>query len=198
MRLIPIVLFVILVIVGIGRLLGPDDLSRCESVPSNKSGCQTADAIVAVSGGDTGARTEDAIKLYHHGWSPKLVFSGAAEDRNSPSNAAVMRDIALGRGVPESDIIIDEYGRTTRQNAEETAALLGTDSTSSIIVVTSAYHQRRAGLEFKLRFPKGVILNHPVAEDRQWSSRWWLTPTGWFLAISEVAKIILFYGGIAR
>lgn len=197
MRVIPLLLLIALVIIAIGRVLGPDDLASCSVSPSAEAGCQAADAIVAVSGGDTGARTEEAIKLYHNGWAPKLVFSGAAHDDDSPSNAAVMRDIALHRGVPESDILIDEYSRTTQQNAEETVGLLGERSVSSIILVTSAYHQRRASLEFGSRF-SGTVRNHPVAEDRQWSQWWWLTPGGWFLALSEIAKVILFYTGLTR
>ena len=40
--------------------------------------CRKADAIVVVSGGDTNARTDEAIKLYKEGWAPLIVVSGAA------------------------------------------------------------------------------------------------------------------------
>src|SRR5690606_19129558 len=93
-------------IILISRYLGPDDLAKCSSGPSDKVGCEMADVIVAVSGGDTTARTVEAIKLYQAGWAPKLVFSGAAEDKDSPSNAAVMRGIALASGVPNEAISI--------------------------------------------------------------------------------------------
>src|SRR5690606_33068531 len=99
-RFIFFLLCVILTTVFISRYLGPDDLMGCSTRPSSEPGCEPADVIVAVSGGDTAARTREAIRLYHDGWAPRLVFSGAAEDKNSPSNAAVMRDIALASGVP--------------------------------------------------------------------------------------------------
>lgn len=197
-RILLFVAFFIISVALIGKYLGPDDLAKCSSRPSEETGCEAVDVIVAVSGGDTEARTAEAIKLYHEGWAPKLVFSGAAHDKNSPSNAAVMRDIAIASGVPEEAISIDEYGRTTKQNAEETADLLKSETISSMILVTSSYHQRRASLEFGRRFETAEIRSHPVAKDSQWSTWWWATPFGWFLAIGELARILFFYMGITR
>ena len=188
----------LLIIVFIGRFLGPDDLRSCGQKPSEEPGCQAADVIVAVSGGDTAARTVEAITLYKNGWAPRLVFSGAAGDVNSPSNAEVMRGIATSSGVPEDVISIDENSRNTKQNAEQTAELLEDDNIGSIILVTSTYHQRRTSLEFKETFQNVTILNHPVGNDNQWSFWWWLTLEGWYLAIGEIARILLFHIGVAR
>ena len=197
-RIIFLLLLLVVATAFISRYLGPDDLADCPSGPTSESGCQVADAIIAVSGGDTNARTKEAIRLYHEGWAPKLVFSGAAEDKDSPSNAAVMRDTALSSGVPEEAVIIDEHSRTTKQNAKETADLLKSEAITSIILVTSGYHQRRTSLEFGERFKAAEIRNHPVSSDRQWSSWWWLTPNGWYLALGELARIVLFYLGGTR
>jgi uncharacterized SAM-binding protein YcdF (DUF218 family) len=199
--MIRVILFLACFVVGIflvSSYLGPDDLSGCSPQPTNEEGCGAADVVVAVSGGDTVARTEEAIKLFQNGWAPKLVFSGAAEDKSGPSNAAVMKQIALAAGVPEEDILIDEHGQTTKQNAEETADLLDRHSVSSMILVTSAYHQRRTSLEFGQLFKNTEIRNHPVGNDKQWSGWWWLTPTGWYLAIGELVRIIMFYLGVTH
>jgi uncharacterized SAM-binding protein YcdF (DUF218 family) len=192
-----VVLALIIVIVGLTIYLGPDDLASCGDKPSSASSCQTADAIVAVSGGDTAARTAEAVKLYQNGWAPKLVFSGAAQDKSGPSNAAAMRHEAQVAGVPFKDIILEEYGATTKQNAENTESILQQNGIHSVILVTSAYHQRRAGLEFSVR-SDATVRNHPVPSDDQWSAFWWLTPIGWFLAVSEFIKIIAFYLGSSR
>lgn len=191
---------VLLLIVSIGAVatismyLGPDDLSHCEATPS--SDCLPADAIVAVSGGDTPARTAEAIRLYKQGWADKLVFSGAALDKSGPSNAAAMKQQALAAGVGEAAIIIEEQSETTKQNAQETRALLEANGVKSIVLVTSAYHQRRASLEFEQRLGADYsIRNHPVSQDGQWSSVWWATPSGWYLAVSELGKIVAFYLG---
>lgn len=198
MRLLLFAAFFIIAITLVDSYLGPDDLAKCDEQPASEGKCQPADVIVAVSGGDTTARTVEAIKLYKAGWAPKIVFSGAAQDQNSPSNAAVMRGIALASGVAEGDILIDEHGRNTQQNAEETADLLKDHAITSMILVTSGYHQRRTSLEFGQHFEDATIRNHAVSQDSQWSMWWWMTPVGWYLALGELARILLFYLGVTR
>lgn len=190
--LVPII-FVILIAVGLNIYLQPDDISRCGSKPSSDIGCQSVDAIVAISGGDTNARTKEAIDLFENGWSTKLILSGAAQDKTGPSNAAVMKTLAIKNGVPESAIIIDEYSETTEQNAQNSNKIFTDNNIKKIILVTSGYHQRRAGLEFNKRTQNIVILNHPTMAGNDWSFWWWITLTGWYLAISEIVKIIAFY-----
>ncbi|MDB5183896.1 MAG: exported protein of unknown function [Candidatus Saccharibacteria bacterium] len=194
-----IVIFAAIAISAIGAYLGPDGLSRCDPYPSTKDDCQAVDAIVAISGGDTSARTAQAIDLYKHQWAQLLVFSGAAQDTSGPSNAEAMKRQAIAAGVPEADVLLDETSQTTKQNASNAIALFTQHDIRSVILVTSAYHQRRAGLEFGQRAGSAIkIINHPVRTDDQWSPWWWLTPTGWWLAISELFKILVFYMGVSR
>lgn len=194
-----IVVTFIIVVFGIGVYLAPNDLAGCEAKPSTVKGCQAADAIIAISGGDTPARTREAVQLYKDGWAPKLIFSGAAKDKTGPSNAETMRRDARAAGVPDRDIITEEYSENTKENAEKVQDIFSRDDISSVILVTSSYHQRRAALEFTARSGGSVVVrNHPVASDNQWSSWWWLTPTGWFLALGELIRIGVFFVGGAR
>lgn len=194
-----IVVVVLVAILGLGAYLAPDDLRGCNEQSSDVRPCDRADAIVAVSGGDTSARVQEAVALYKNNWAPKMIFSGAARDKSGPSNAEAMRRIARTAGVPDENIITEEYSETTKQNAEKTQDILNRNQISSVILVTSAYHQRRAGLEFAARAAGQVMVrNHPVARDNQWSPWWWTTPTGWYLAVSEYVKILLFYLGGTR
>lgn len=187
--IIPIVVFA-LAIVFIGNYLSPDDLAKCGAKPGNENGCQKADAIIAVSGGNTSVRTAEAIELYKGGWADLLIFSGAAQDIDSPSNAEVMKSQALHAGVPASAIIIESDARTTHQNAGNAELIFEEYNVNQIIVVTSPYHQRRAGLEFqKLTSSARQVRNHPAADDPDWSMWWWLTPRGWWLAGGELLKI---------
>lgn len=55
------------VVLLIGAYLAPDDLAKCDMKPSSAQGCQPADVIVALSGGDTQARTNEAVSLYKMG-----------------------------------------------------------------------------------------------------------------------------------
>ena len=72
-----------------------------------------------------------------------MIFSGAAADKSGPSNASVMRTIAVG-ALDESKIYIDENAETTKENAENVAKILEDRDVKSIILVTSGYHQKRA------------------------------------------------------
>lgn len=192
-KLITLGIAIVAIIVGISFYLQPDDLVKCDKTPDTSSNCQTVDAIVAISGGDTTARANQAIELYKNGWSNILIFSGAAQDKTGPSNAAVMKQIAIQAGVPASSIYIDENSETTQQNASKTQAIFNELGVKKIILVTSGYHQRRASLEFNKLTSGVTILNHPVLTDQDWSFWWWATPRGWWLAGSELIKIVAFY-----
>lgn len=182
-------------IIGLSIYLQPNDFSAFCSDRRTNSACDISqvDAIVAISGGDTQARTNEAIKLYKNGWASKLIFSGAAEDKSGPSNAAAMKAIAVADGVIETDILIDEYSSNTKQNAENVQAIFTDNNIKNVILVTSGYHQRRASLEFNKRAVGVTIVNHPVASDSDWSALWFMTPRGWILALSEIMKIGIFY-----
>lgn len=203
MRNLFIVLLAVLAIsiTMISIYLTPDDLKRCGQISENAD-CQLADAIVAVSGGNTDVRAAEAIRLYKQGWSDTLIFSGAAADKSGPSNAEVMRRQAIAAGVPPSHIKVESMSQTTKQNAERVKQLLvevGSGSAQRIILVTSPYHQRRASLEFRVLAGDGItIINRPTPNDPDWSIVWWLTPRGWWLAGGELAKIAAFYAGGSR
>lgn len=199
MKAFAILVFVVaLTTIAIGAYLSPNDLSDCADKPSGGKMCSTADAIVAVSGGDTTARTDEAIKLYQNGWASKLIFSGAAQDKTGPSNAEAMSRQAEAAGVPTDAIILEDQSETTQQNAEKTQTIFEENDIKTVILVTSAYHERRASLEFAARSTNVIVRRHPVATDKQWSGWWWVTPQGWYLALSELVKIAAFYIGGAH
>lgn len=176
-----------LLVSGINAYLAIDDLAGCNEPTPLIAKCAPADAIVAVSGGDTPARTQEAINLYKAGWAPQLVFSGAALDTSGPSNAAAMRRQAMAAGVPDQAIVIEETSTDTTQNARNTLRLL--TQAKRIILVTSPYHQHRASLEFGHIFGDSVqVVNHPTPSDHTWPPTWYLTAAGWWLAVSEIVK----------
>jgi uncharacterized SAM-binding protein YcdF (DUF218 family) len=163
---------------GIGYYLSP------------QSKLAKVDAIVAISGGETGTRTEEAIKLYKEGWAPTIIFSGAALDPNSPSNAQAMSRAAQAAGVPASAIELDELAANTRGNAAGVGAIIRQNGYQSIILVTSPYHQRRADLAFRhVLGSEFTILNHS-SFDAQWRrSHWWATPRSQSLTFGELQKV---------
>lgn len=186
-----IVIAITLIAWGLQSYLVIDDLKNCSAPDPTSQTCKPADVIIAISGGDTQARTAEAINLYKAGWAPQLLFSGAALDTSGPSNAQAMRKQATEAGVPASAIVLDNIANDTSQNAQETGALLSSSDTR-IILVTSPYHQRRASIEFNKALGSHVtIVNHPASNDKNWSSHWWTSPYSWWLAMSEFFKSLV-------
>jgi len=163
---------------GIGYYLSPQDqLAK-------------SDAIVAISGGETEARTAEAVKLYQEGWGANIIFSGAALDPNGPSNAKAMARAAIAAGVPPTSIELDETATNTRQNANDVGEIIRRENYHSIILVTSPYHQRRASIAFhRVLGGNFVIVNHSSFDGRWRRSHWWATPASRELTYSELQKV---------
>jgi uncharacterized SAM-binding protein YcdF (DUF218 family) len=158
---------------------------------SPQSPLTKADAIVAISGGDTDARTDEAVRLYHERLAPVIIFSGAALDPNSPSNAEAMAARARAAGVPGTAIQLDEAAGNTRQNAADVAEIVRQQGYNSIILVTSPYHQRRAYLLFRRELGAGIVIINHSSYDQNWRrSNWWATPYSRNLTLSELQKVI--------
>ncbi len=174
-----------LIIFAINTALVEDDMANC-----NKPGgglCATADAIVAVSGGDTAARANKAIAMYQAGWSKKLIFSGDSADPKSISNAEAMRQIAIKAGIPNDDIYMDEKSQDTKENAQNTVDILHQLNAKSVILVSSPYHLRRVKMNF-MATDDTISYRTMAADDKYWHN-WFLTPNGWVIAAKELAGI---------
>jgi uncharacterized SAM-binding protein YcdF (DUF218 family) len=116
-----------------------------------------ADAIVLLGGairGDThmgtlgdlnqqADRLVHAVALYKAGKAPRLLVTGGAEP-GARSEAEIMYDLLQVMGVPASAILQEDKSRDTYQNALYTAAMLDKLGMHKILLVTSAFHMRRA------------------------------------------------------
>lgn len=175
-----LIALVLAALFAVGSYIAPQD----ELKPAN--------AIIAVSGGDTKARTQEAVKLYQEDWAPLLIFSGAASDPESISNAQAMKEIAVDQGVPPDVVAIEEFSRNTQENAGEVGTIIDALRHKTVILVTSPYHQRRTYLEFQERLGGDVeIINHS-APDKNWSRQdWWTNANGWYLTLTEVPKTLI-------
>lgn len=129
-------------------------LERC--YPPRRAGeMPTADAIVVLGGGMTAApgllpypdmtggadRVWHAARLYRAGKAPIVIPSGKGEDQATVP-------LLLDLGVPAHAIRVEADSRNTVENARFTAALLKRLGCRRILLVTSAWHMRRAHLLF--------------------------------------------------
>lgn len=175
------VIIVIIVFLNLGKFLSPEDTLA------------KSDVIVVISGGGT-ERMEKGIELWNKELAPLILFSGASMDPDSPSNALVMKEVALQLGVDEENILIEEDSQNTYQNALETRNTLEENeiSVKSLILVTSSYHQRRAFQNFRKVFSKEIeILNAPADVDFWNRDVWWETEESRRLTFIEMSKIFL-------
>lgn len=149
-----------------------------------------SDAIIVISGDEQMARFREGVRLFREGMGGVLVFSGAAEDRQT-SNARVMRQLAVDGGIPPSAVREEPYGEDTWGNATHTRELLEREGLRSAILVTSPYHLRRAALTFKAAYAgSGIRLTAHAAPDSQWRKlSWWSEAETRRLTILELQKL---------
>ena len=149
-----------------------------------------SDAIVVISGDEQLARFAEGIDLYEQGFGKYLVFSGAAHD-NGTSNADIMRDLAIRRGVPPSAILEEPQGEDTWGNAVYTRQVLEEHRLGSAILVTSPYHLRRAKATFDAAYSgSGIELMVHAAPDSQWRKlSWWQQAETRRLTFTELQKL---------
>lgn len=115
-----------------------------------------ADAIVVLGGGtySSGFLKEDTMNrllggylVYKKTKLPLILSGGAAEEKLSDSRA--MAEILKKIGVEENKIIEESRSRNTSENAVYTAQICKQKGFKKIILVTSAYHMKRAMKNFK-------------------------------------------------
>ena len=116
---------------------------------------QPADAIVVLGAAQYGgrpspvlrARLDHAIGLWRRGLAPTLVLTGGTGFGDTTSEAAVGRRYAMRRGVPDSAIVLERWGRTTSESLRAVAALLAAQpGAASVILVSDPFHMLRLSI----------------------------------------------------
>jgi|WetSurMetagenome_2_1015567.scaffolds.fasta_scaffold554920_2 uncharacterized SAM-binding protein YcdF (DUF218 family) len=88
------------------------------------------------------------ISLYQQNDASRLLFSGGVGESGF-SEAMVMRQLALDRGVPEAHILIDELSTNTLENAVNCSIIIKENGWKKAIVVTDSYHLFRSLFAFR-------------------------------------------------
>ena len=100
-----------------------------------------------VPGWGTYLRCRHAAWLYREGWRMPVVASGGRQgDRVM---AEIMRDALVAEGVPRESIWLEGESGSTQENAAFSAKLLLPRGIRRIVLVTEAYHMRRAERYFR-------------------------------------------------
>ena len=97
----------------------------------------------------------------HHPAAPVVLTGGRTEHGHVEAEA--MRDWLVARGMPEDCIILEDRSWSTVSNARNTHALV--PEPTSLVVVTSESHLRRAVVDFTLAYGPAVTVTGAAAPD---------------------------------
>ncbi len=140
-----------------------------------------ADLIIVLAG-DRGERVRYGASLYKKGFAKKLLFSGGPvvsfPGMKKITWAAMMKKYAKSLGIPGSAVILQEESRSTREDALFSWQAIQKSPPSSVILVTSPYHSKRAYYIFKQVFNNIEIHSAPVVESWFDTKSWWKSSRG--------------------
>ncbi len=149
--------------------------------------CRHADALVVLAG-DPGERVAHAVGLYRKGVAPNLLMSGGPT--GGTSWAEIMKQQAMKLGVPERDIWIQDRSGSTTEDARLSLPVLKAHGVTSVCLVTSCYHSRRAAATFRKILPAGCTLTVDPEVPDWWQERpWWRQDMGRLAVFSEYVKL---------
>ena len=91
---------------------------------------------------DLVARLDTAERYIMENPDATLILTGGNPDESGKTEAAVMRDILLERGIPEGKMVLEDRAESTKQNFRNTAELVSPEE--PVVLITSNYHMDRA------------------------------------------------------
>ena len=89
------------------------------------------------------ARLDHALDLWRAGVSHRLILTGGRGTGDTTSEAAVGRIYAEKHGVPDSAILLETTGRTTRESMQTVARIMESKGLKSAILVSDPFHMLR-------------------------------------------------------
>jgi len=128
---------------------------------------EKADAILVLCSHDERV-AERSADLFKDGWAPLVIFSGGAGSITkhlwSEPEAEIFARIAIEKGVPSDNILIENRSSNTGENIRFTKQLLADRGLElqKFIVVQKPYMERRSYATFKKLWPdKDVTVTSP-------------------------------------
>jgi uncharacterized SAM-binding protein YcdF (DUF218 family) len=163
-----------------------------------------ADALVVLSGSATyRERAAEAARLYREGRAPLVLLTddgvlggwSEAEQRNPRFVELAAAELRRG-GVPaESVKVLDARPTSTHDEAGAVCAYAAGRGLRSLVVVTSAYHSRRALWTWRRVFRRSGVevgLEPAAGAGTPGAWTWWLSAAGWRQVAGEYVKMVYY------
>ncbi len=170
-----------------------------------KSDLAAADAIVVLSGSSTYVERADwAARLYREGRAPVIILTddklisgwNSAEDRNPYFYEMAAKELQK-RGVPAERIeVVSEAALGTYYESLNVCEYATNHNLKTLLIVTSAYHSRRAIWSMHRACARSRIETGVSAPPPGWQTpspwTWWLRRWGWRVVAGEYPKMIYY------
>ncbi len=168
-----------------------------------------ADAIFVLAGTRI-QRPLEGVDLYLEGQAPRLVMTREFQETDAYKDIAERghpvatdveraRDVFVSMGVPREAIMIpDRTHDSTAAEAITLRELAAKYGWRRVIVVTSRYHQRRAGFAMRreLRGTNVQVIMRASRYDPLRGERWWTRRAEVRWVVSELPKLVAYMLGL--
>ncbi|HTH25092.1 MAG TPA: YdcF family protein [Vicinamibacterales bacterium] len=167
-----------------------------------------ADAIF-VLGGTRFERPLEAVELYKAGWAPRIALMRQVSDYGEvhlmqqgipyPREVDAQVDVMVRLGVPQSAITIFNEANSTAEEADTLYEAATANHWSSVIIVTSKQHTRRARLVMTRRTaPIGLtVVTRYSRYDQADTDRWWTNRSVLRFTLFETQRLFGYWIGVA-
>ncbi len=146
-------------------------------------------------------RLMQAIELYREGYCDKIFITGGSGEifNQEFKEAEILQGYLILLGIPQTDILIEKESKNTYENAVESAKILNPMvNNNSYLLITSAYHMRRAaGCFAKQGFEFDIYVTDRFSGKRKYTFDQIFVPKaealeGWTLLIHEVTGYLVY------
>ena len=165
-----------------------------------------ADAMVVLAGSTVYIeRTRRAAELFREGRAAKIILTNDNQ-QSGWSNELQRNPLFIERaaeelrraGVPQDAIeMLPQVVSSTHDEALLLRAVAEAQGLHSILIVTSAYHSRRALWTFRKVFERSGInvglTIVPTGDETPQPATWWLHLSGWRVVAGEYLKLIYYW-----
>ncbi len=172
-----------------------------------KKKIENIDALLVLGGSATYIeRTQKAAELYKTGIAPKIFLTDDGErgswnskEQRNPKFVELAQKRLIENGVPPENIeILQPEVSGTIYEARVLANKTRESHLKNVLIVTSAYHTRRALWTFERQFEKENLkvnfgISSPNAGIQSPNPHtWWLSPRGWQFVAGEYLKSLYY------
>ncbi len=134
---------------------------------------QKADAVFVLAGDAYGKRILKGAELVREGFAPKVIVSGP-DGNYGYYECDLAIPFAVRAGYPESYFLpFPNHAHSTEEEADAAAEELHALGLHRVILVTSLYHTRRAGADFRSAAPDLTFFVVSAPDQNFTADGWW-------------------------